>query len=42
MRGKPYVMRMMGSGVGSPKDPLPGVDFAGVAESVGNVTVTFE
>jgi len=39
MRGKPYVMRMMGSGVGSPKDPLLGVDFAGVVESVGkNVT----
>jgi NADPH:quinone reductase-like Zn-dependent oxidoreductase len=39
MRGKPYVMRLMGTGVGSPKDPLLGVDFSGVVESVGkNVT----
>jgi len=38
MRGKPYVMRM-DMGLGSPKDPQLGVDFAGVVDSVGkNVT----
>ena len=42
MRGKPYVMRMMGSGVGSPKDPLLGVDFAGVVESVGKGVTNFK
>jgi NADPH:quinone reductase-like Zn-dependent oxidoreductase len=42
MRGKPYVMRMMGSGVGSPKDPLLGVDFAGVVESVGKSVTKFK
>jgi NADPH:quinone reductase-like Zn-dependent oxidoreductase len=39
MRGKPYVMRLMGTGIGAPSDPLLGVDFAGVVDSVGrNVT----
>jgi NADPH:quinone reductase-like Zn-dependent oxidoreductase len=42
MRGKPYVMRMMGSGVGSPKDPLLGVDFAGVVDSVGKSVTKFK
>jgi len=42
MRGKPYVMRMMGSGVGRPKDPLLGVDFAGVVESVGKSVTKFK
>jgi NADPH:quinone reductase-like Zn-dependent oxidoreductase len=35
LRGKPYVMRLMGSGIGRPKVPLLGVDFAGVVEAVG-------
>jgi NADPH:quinone reductase-like Zn-dependent oxidoreductase len=42
MRGKPYVMRMLGSGVGRPKDPLLGVDFAGVVESVGKSVTKFK
>jgi NADPH:quinone reductase-like Zn-dependent oxidoreductase len=42
MRGKPYVMRMMGSGVGSPGDPLLGVDFAGVVDSVGKGVTKFK
>jgi NADPH:quinone reductase-like Zn-dependent oxidoreductase len=42
MRGKPYVMRMLGSGVGSPKDPLLGVDFAGVVDSVGKGVTKFK
>jgi NADPH:quinone reductase-like Zn-dependent oxidoreductase len=42
LRGKPYVMRMLGSGVGSPKDPLLGVDFSGVVESVGKGVTKFK
>jgi NADPH:quinone reductase-like Zn-dependent oxidoreductase len=38
MRGSPYLMRMS-SGLGAPKDPRVGVDFAGTVEAVGkNVT----
>jgi NADPH:quinone reductase-like Zn-dependent oxidoreductase len=35
LRGKPYVMRLMGTGVGKPATPAMGVDFAGVVEAVG-------
>jgi NADPH:quinone reductase-like Zn-dependent oxidoreductase len=42
MRGKPYIMRMMGSGIGAPKDPALGVDFAGVVESVGKSVTKFK
>jgi NADPH:quinone reductase-like Zn-dependent oxidoreductase len=39
MRGMPYVLRFMGSGVRRPKHRVPGTDLAGVVESVGtNVT----
>jgi NADPH:quinone reductase-like Zn-dependent oxidoreductase len=39
MRGIPYVLRFMGSGVRRPKHHVPGTDLAGVVESVGaNVT----
>ncbi len=34
MRGSPYLMRL-GSGIGAPKDPRVGVDYAGVVEAVG-------
>ena len=39
MRGVPYVLRIMGSGLRRPKNPVPGTDLAGLVESVGrNVT----
>jgi NADPH:quinone reductase-like Zn-dependent oxidoreductase len=39
IRGIPYVLRFMGSGVRRPKHHVPGTDLAGVVESVGaNVT----
>jgi NADPH:quinone reductase-like Zn-dependent oxidoreductase len=39
MRGIPYVLRFMGSGVRAPKHRVPGTDLAGIVESVGtNVT----
>lgn len=39
LRGVPYVLRIMGSGLRKPKNPVPGTDLAGVVEAVGrNVT----
>jgi NADPH:quinone reductase-like Zn-dependent oxidoreductase len=39
MRGVPYVLRLMGSGLRTPRNPVPGTDLAGVVDSVGrNVT----
>ena len=39
MRGVPYILRIMGSGLRRPKNPVPGTDVAGLVESVGrNVT----
>jgi NADPH:quinone reductase-like Zn-dependent oxidoreductase len=35
MRGVPYVLRFMGSGVRAPKHRVPGTDMAGVVEAVG-------
>jgi NADPH:quinone reductase-like Zn-dependent oxidoreductase len=37
--GFPYVLRLMGAGLGKPKNPIPGTDMAGIVEAVGiNVT----
>ena len=33
--GRPYVLRLMGSGVLRPKNPIPGTDMAGVVEASG-------
>ena len=39
LRGIPYVLRIMGSGLRKPKNQVPGTDLAGIVESVGgNVT----
>lgn len=38
--GRPYVLRLMGSGLRQPKNPAPGTDTAGIVELVGkNVTL---
>ena len=41
MRGVPYVLRFMGSGVRAPKHLVPGTDLAGVVESVGKSVTKF-
>ena len=41
MRGVPYVLRIMGSGVQAPKHHVPGTDMAGVVESVGSSVTRF-
>ena len=39
MKGVPYILRIMGSGLRRPKNPVPGTDLAGIVDSVGgNVT----
>lgn len=41
MTGLPYVLRLMGSGLRRPKNPVPGTDLSGVVESVGKDVVRF-
>jgi NADPH:quinone reductase-like Zn-dependent oxidoreductase len=41
MRGIPYVLRFMGSGVRRPKHRVPGTDLSGVVESVGANVMRF-
>lgn len=33
--GRPYLLRLMGAGLRRPKDPIPGMDLAGVVAKVG-------
>lgn len=40
--GLPYVLRLMGSGVSKPKNPIPGTDMAGVVEAVGAEVTQFQ
>jgi NADPH:quinone reductase-like Zn-dependent oxidoreductase len=42
MRGSPYIMRLLGSGLGSPQNPRMGVDFAGTVEAVGSLVTQFK
>ena len=42
VRGMPYVLRIMGSGLFKPKNPVPGTDMAGHVESVGNNVEQFQ
>jgi NADPH:quinone reductase-like Zn-dependent oxidoreductase len=39
--GRPYVLRLMGSGLRRPKDRVPGTDLAGVVEAVGRDVTRF-
>jgi NADPH:quinone reductase-like Zn-dependent oxidoreductase len=39
--GRPYVVRLMGTGFFKPKDPIPGTDMAGIVESVGKSATAF-
>lgn len=41
MTGLPYVLRLMGSGLRKPKNPIPGTDAAGIVESVGKRVTRF-
>ncbi len=40
--GRPYVLRLMGSGLARPKHAIPGTDMAGVVESAGKNATRFE
>src|SRR5688572_12652767 len=42
LRGIPYVLRIMGSGVRRPKNQVPGTDLAGFVESVGRNVTRFQ
>ncbi len=42
MRGVPYILRIMGSGLRTPKHPVPGTDLAGNVESVGRNVTRFQ
>jgi NADPH:quinone reductase-like Zn-dependent oxidoreductase len=35
VKGRPYVLRLMGAGFSRPKNPIPGTDMAGIVDSVG-------
>jgi NADPH:quinone reductase-like Zn-dependent oxidoreductase len=39
--GRPWALRLMGSGIRRPKDRVPGTDVAGIVESVGAAVTRF-
>lgn len=39
--GLPYALRLMGNGIRSPKDRVPGTDVAGTVEAVGSAVTRF-
>jgi NADPH:quinone reductase-like Zn-dependent oxidoreductase len=39
--GRPYVLRLTGAGLLKPKNPVPGMDAAGLVESIGKNVTTF-
>lgn len=41
MTGRPYLMRVMGFGFSAPKNPVPGLDVAGVVREVGPQVTRF-
>jgi NADPH:quinone reductase-like Zn-dependent oxidoreductase len=41
MAGRPYLMRVMGFGFRTPKNPVPGIDVAGTVAAVGSAVTTF-
>ena len=41
LRGKPYILRIMGGGLRRPKNPIPGTDLAGIVEEVGGAVERF-
>ncbi len=39
--GFPYVLRLMAAGLGKPKNPIPGIDMAGIVEEAGSDVTQF-
>jgi NADPH:quinone reductase-like Zn-dependent oxidoreductase len=42
LRGRPYVLRIMGAGLVKPRNSVPGTDLAGSVESVGENVTRFQ
>jgi NADPH:quinone reductase-like Zn-dependent oxidoreductase len=42
MTGRPYLMRLAGYGLRTPKNPVPGMDVAGVVDAVGKDVTRFQ
>lgn len=42
MTGTPYLVRLAGYGVRTPKNPVRGIDMAGVVESIGKAVTRFQ
>ena len=42
VKGWPYVLRSMGSGLARPKNPIPGTDMTGVVEALGEGVTRFQ